>query len=288
MPFSVRVVGLIGHPVGHSRSPAMQQAAFDALGIPGRYELWDTPADQLAERVAALREPEVVGANVTIPHKTAVVAYLDAVAPEATRWGGAVNTVVRVETPSGVRLVGHNTDVEGLSRALDEHDAWSAGQRLLILGAGGAALAAVAAATRHGADVCIAARRIEAARAALGADEAGRTLDLADHAALASALARTSLLINATPVGTRDPEASPLPPGLLRHLPAGSFVFDMVYNPPETALVRAARAAGLRAVGGLEMLLYQGAASFSLWTGRPAPLDAMRAALGLGPAPASA
>jgi shikimate dehydrogenase len=288
MPFSVHIAGLIGHPVGHSFSPGMQQAAFDALGILARYELWDTTVDRLAERVAALREPEMLGANVTIPHKTAVTEYLDAVAPEAARCGGAVNTIVREKWPSGVRLVGHNTDVEGLGRALDEHDAWSGGRRVLILGAGGAALAANAVAARRGAMVYIGARRIEAARAVLGAGDVEHALDLADHAAVAAALAHTDLLINATSVGMRDPATSPLPPDLLRHLPASSFVFDMVYNPPDTALLRAARAAGVRVAGGLEMLLFQGAASFSLWTRCPAPLDVMRAALGLGPGPASA
>ncbi|MEO7000967.1 MAG: shikimate dehydrogenase [Ktedonobacterales bacterium] len=325
---TVRTVGLIGHPVSHSRSPAMQQAAFDALGIAAQYDVWDTPADQLARRVAALRAPEMLGANVTIPHKAAVAALLDAIAPDARQHTGVVNTIVRDESPQGVRLIGYNTDFTSLLRVLDEHDAWATGQpgqagsdggrgvtRVLVLGAGGAAQAALGAAAWRGAQPWVAARRRGAARRALEAlylrqqnqpaaatpdvfavskgnsgkhaaapltlpnEWKQRALSFEDEAALAAVLAETHILINATPVGTRDPQASPIPLASLQLLPRGAFVLDMVYNPPETALVRAAHAAGLRAAGGLSMLLYQGAEAFTLWTQRPAPLAIMRAAL---------
>lgn len=287
----VLTVGLIGHPIGHSRSPVMQQAAFDALGIPARYVLWDTPPEELPARVAALRQPGMLGANVTIPYKSAVRQYLDG--PDdagGSPTGGAINTITREETESGVRLVGHNTDVAGLRRALAEAGAWQAGRRLLILGAGGAARAALAVAALEGASACVAARDVAHARAAALAVAGARgttiarmseALALSDAEALASALRETDVLINATPVGTNDVMAMPLKDELLRQLPGGAFVFDMVYSPPETALVRAARAAGLRASGGLPMLLYQGAESFRLWTGRVPPLGQMRAALGL-------
>ena len=295
----------------------MQQAAFDALGIEARYELWETPLERLRERVAGMRAPESLGANVTIPHKTAVMPLLDAVALEALRVG-AVNTIVREARANGsARLIGHNTDFTALRRVLREQDAWAetAGRRhILVLGAGGAALAALTVARLEGADVSVAARRVEAARSVLeslwrrtsvgdaaregqesGTTESGTTesaifgapedwlaravpLD-GDSPRLRDALAETTVLVNATPIGTRDPLASPLTECLLEQLPEGVFVFDMVYNPPETALVRAARARGLRASGGLAMLLYQGAEAFTLWTGQPAPLDAMRAAL---------
>ena len=293
----VRYVVLIGHPVIHSRSPAMQQAAFDATGIEARYEAWDTAPKKLADRIAALRGPEMLGANITIPYKTAVMPLLDTIAPEALRHAGAVNTIVRQETPAGVRLAGYNTDVTALRRVLAEHAAWAGGRRMLVLGAGGAAQAALGAARQEGADVWIAARRIGAARGALEAlwrrehPEAGEApcpedwlahaLDLADEQSLVAALAGTSVLVNATPVGTRDPEAIPLPVALLRYLPTSAFVFDMVYNPPETLLVRTARSAGRRATGGLAMLLYQGAEAFTLWTHHDAPLRVMQVALGL-------
>lgn len=295
------LAGLIGHPVAHSRSPALQQAAFDALGIAARYELWDTPPEALAARIAALRQPGYLGANVTIPHKAAVIPLLDALDPLAARLA-AVNTIAREAAPvsGSVRLVGYNTDVTGLCRALAEQGAWTAGRRMLVLGAGGAAQAALGVAALEGAAVWIAARRVEAARAALDAfqrrahagdlaspDNPDRSPDhaiaLDDVERLSAALATTAVLINATPVGTRDPDASPIPVALLRHLPAGAFVFDMVYNPPETALVRAARALGLRASGGLPMLLYQGADAFRLWTGHEPPLDVMRNAVGIAP-----
>lgn len=287
-------VGLIGHPIGHSRSPAMQQAAFDALGIPTRYALWDTLPEEFPARVAALREAGMLGANVTIPYKVAVAPHLDSLSGDEAPVVGGVNTIVRVETASGVRLVGHNTDVTGLRRALWEARAWEAGRRALILGAGGAARAALAVVALEGASARVAARDAEQARAALAAgllahggdasvlELAKGALDLADTPALAAALRDTDLLINATPVGTNAPAAMPLSAEQLQQLPSGAFVFDMVYSPPETALVRAARARGLRASGGLPMLLYQGAAAFRLWTGREPPLDAMRAALDLG------
>jgi shikimate dehydrogenase len=275
---AMRLVGLIGYPVGHSRSPLMQQAAFDALGIAARYVLWETPPETLTERIASLRAPDVLGANVTIPHKTAVVPLLDALAPSALQAGGAVNTIVR---GADGRLTGHNTDVTGILRVLDARGPGDAGQSALVLGAGGAARAAWAAIHERGMALRVAARSPSAARealSALGLSEA-ETIALDAHDELAEALAVSSILVNATPVGMGDPLASPLSDELLAHLPPTALVFDMVYAPPETALLRAARARGLRVATGLEMLLEQGAASFVLWTGLPAPVAVMRAAL---------
>ena len=297
MPKSLqRCIGLIGHPVAHSRSPQMQQAALDALGIAARYELWDTPADHLAKRVASMRDPEILGANVTIPYKAAVAPLLDVVAPDARRHTGVVNTIVREETPQGPRLVGYNTDFLALLRVFDERDVWRVGARMLVLGAGGAAQAALGAAVLRGAEPWVAARHRSAARRALEhlyarQSEATSTVgsqpddwkthavNLEDADTLTAALAQTHILVNATPVGTRDLNASPIPLEYVRLLPRGAFVLDMVYNPPETALVRTAHAAGLGASGGLSMLLYQGAEAFTLWTHQPAQLAIMRAAL---------
>jgi len=275
---ATRLVGLIGYPVGHSRSPAMQQAAFDALGIPAHYVLWETPPETLAERIASLRAPEVLGANVTIPHKTAVVPLLDALAPSALQAGGAVNTIVR---GADDRLTGHNTDGTGVLRVLDSHGAGDAGQSALVLGAGGAARAAWAAARERRMTLRVAARHPSAAREALSALglSSAETIPLDAPDELAKALATSSILINATSVGMGDPLASPLSAELLAHLPPTALVFDMVYAPPETALLRMAQARGLLVVRGLEMLLEQGAAAFELWTGSPAPIAVMRAAL---------
>ena len=284
----LRVAGLIGHPVSHSRSPALQQAAFDALGLAARYELWDTAPEDLPERIAALRAPDALGANVTIPYKTVVPRLLDGVHTEAARLTGAVNTIVREVRGDGVALIGYNTDVSALRRVYTERVPRPDGARMLVLGGGGAARSAVAAALLDGAEPWVAARRVEAAWALLeelgerfGGCSPYHALDLTNERELAEALSGTAILINATPIGTLDPAACPIPLALLDHLPGDAFVFDMVYNPPTTALVRAAAARGLRACGGLPMLLYQGAEAFTLWTGQPAPLAVMRAALGL-------
>jgi shikimate dehydrogenase len=283
-------VGLIGHPVAHSRSPAMQQAAFAALGIAARYELWDTPPDALAARVASLRAPDMLGANVTIPHKLAVLPLLDHLAPEVERVTGAVNTIVREEIAGSVRLIGHNTDVAGLRETLREADVAPAGRRVVVLGAGGAAQAVAGLVALEGAAALTVAARRPTAAIQMLADVTARqgreppgagALDLADTGSLAAALSQCDLLINATSVGMGDPAACPLDPALLGRVPGDAFVLDVVYAPPETALLRAARSAGLAAANGLPLLLHQGAAAFTLWTGRAAPLAVMRQALGM-------
>jgi shikimate dehydrogenase len=314
-----RRVGLIGRPLDHSRSPAMQQAAFDALHLDITYELWDTSNGDLRKRIDSLRQPGMLGANVTIPHKLAVATYLDSCASTARSLAGAVNTIVREESPHGVRLIGHNTDSTALLRILDEQRVWRPELHALVLGAGGAAQAALGVILLRGGLPWVAARKRSAARQALEALYARRTeaaeraagtsgaasatnalsasgvfptgpfappdhlkgfaLALDDTESLVRALAETRLLINATPIGTRDSQAAPIPIDLLRRLPRDAFILDLVYNPPETALVRAAHAIGLRATGGLSMLLYQGAEAFTLWTGHEAPLAIMRTAL---------
>jgi shikimate dehydrogenase len=269
----------------------MQQAAFDALGLRARYELWDTPdAAALAGRVAALRQPDMLGANVTIPWKESVAPLLDDLDESARRIAGAVNTITCEETEQGVRLTGHNTDAPALERTLDELGAWSDARRMLILGAGGAAQAALGVAFIRGVEPWLVARRVETAREALAklamrlpVPERWRdhVIALDDSSTLAVTLQESQILINATPVGVGDADVSPLPLDLLAALAPDAAVLDLIYSPPVTALVRAARARGLRAEGGLPMLLYQGALAFTLWTGRPAPVDAMRRALAI-------
>jgi shikimate dehydrogenase len=266
----------------------MQQAALDALGIPARYELWDTPPHELAARVATLRQPGMLGANVTIPHKLAVIPLLDHLAPEVERIAGAVNTIVRVEERGEVLLVGHNTDVAGLRTTFQAAGVALAGRRVVLLGAGGAAQAIAGLVTVEGTlRLTIAARRTGAAEQLLSAVR-GRTdlvlagtgtLALGDTVGIADVLGQCDLLINATSVGMGDPTACPIDPALVGCLPPDAFVLDIVYTPPETALLRAARAAGLAAANGLPMLLHQGAASFTLWTGHAAPLAVMQATL---------
>lgn len=278
-------LGLIGFPLGHSISPVFQQAALDALGIDARYELWETPRERFSEISARLRAPDFLGANVTIPHKQEIRAYLDELDPTA-RATGAVNTVVR----DGDRLIGHNTDVAGFIRAMrvdGRHELVEA--RVLVLGAGGAARAIVAAALLEGANsVTVAARRPEQARALVG--ELGARLNLnqqtslevtglsADDEDLAEAAAECDVLVNATPVGMawgHGGESHLLAPELL---PPAALVCDLVYNPPLTPFLRLAADRGASILNGLPMLIYQGAAAFERWTGRPAPVDLMRRA----------
>lgn len=260
------VAYVLGHPVAHSLSPAMHNAAFRALGMDHRYEALDVGPEALAAAVARLRAPDVLGANVTVPHKERIIALLDAVAEEA-REIGAVNTIVRAEG----HLTGHNTDRAGFAAALAERGVALEGKRALVLGAGGAARAAVPALRAAGAAVHVANRtpgRAAALVAALGGEAAPWP------AALPSALEGFDLLVNATSIGLRGDD--PLPGTAL---PASLVVFDLVPTARETILLARARAAGCVTVDGLLMLLHQAAASFRLWTGENASMSAMRAAL---------
>ncbi len=273
--------GVIGHPLGHSISPAIFKAAFDAAGIDATYDAWDTPEDQLEGRVQALRGDAFLGANVTIPHKQAVLRFLDATSELAGK-AGAVNTIVR----EGDRLVGHNTDVGGFARALREDLGFDArGKRTMLLGSGGAARAVALALIEGGASLIYVVgrqpRKIDAMVVALKPLTApGTTITWAywgDGSFLRS-LREADLLVNCTPIGTRGSDTagqSPVAADLLR---PGLAVFDLVYNPPETALVSEAKARGARAISGAPMLVYQAAEAFRLWTGRDADLSAMRTA----------
>jgi shikimate dehydrogenase len=277
-------VGLIGDPVTHSYSPRLQQAALDALGIPARYELWPTPEVQLIERVRSLCNTDCLGANITIPHKAAVVPLLDMVDPLATRIG-AVNTIVHHQG----YLQGYNTDAPGLLLALYEHGLGELqpdghvllkGYTAVLLGAGGAARGAAFALL----DACISRliivnRHLERAQqlaAELQQYYDSPIFSLNDPNFLIPH--HSSIIINATAPGTyRD--ISPLPFEVLERFDSDTFVYDMIYHPSQTQLLCQARILNFHTANGLSMLLHQGALSFTLWTGQPAPLEVMRAAL---------
>ena len=236
----------------------MQNAAFHALGMDDwSYELLDVPPDGLRAAVAGLRSPDVAGANVTIPHKQSVMDQLDTISPEALR-SHAVNTIVN----DGGRLGGFNTDIAAIRAAVDEVGVEPEGSSAVILGAGGAARATAIA--LEGAQVTFVCRRPDEAdlpgRVVAWTDRSGPTLTRA-----------ADLLVNATPLGRH--EEMPLRPAAL---PQSGAVIDLVYVTGGTPLVRKARSLGLRAVDGWEILLAQGAAAFLMWTGRSAPVDAMR------------
>jgi len=255
------LVVLLGHGISYSASPAMQSAAFASAGLDWRYELLDVPGPALPEAVASLRSPCYAGANVTIPHKVSVIPLLDGLDPRAEATG-AVNMIRR----EGRLLLGSNTDVAGIEAALADVGLDPVGARAVVLGAGGSARAASAA--LHGAHLTFVARR-PAAVGGLGGEvvpwDDPRWWKLARDA---------DLLLNATPQGRQ--QELPLP---VEELPAGGAVIDLVYSSQGTPLVRAARERGLPAADGWTVLVAQGAAAFEAWTGRAAPVEAMRAAL---------
>ena len=279
----MKQVGLIGYPVAHSRSPQMHNAAFCAIGFEAEYALWETPPGTLTERVASLRAPDMLGANVTIPYKEDVVPLLDECDALATRIG-AVNTIVNRDG----KLVGYNTDAPGLVRALAEcpgspFDA--SGKEIVILGTGGAArAAAVAMLDARAGFVSILGRdwaRIDALLHHLHSTAAKKFMHgaLFGSAAANESLKRSDLVVNATSVGLTNSDDSLLID--VEQLPVGSLVMDMVFNAGLTPLLRAARAHGCFVMDGLSMLLYQGTLAFELWTGKDAPVEVMCGASGL-------
>lgn len=270
--------GVIGHPLGHSLSPAIFRAAFERAGIDATYEAWDTELDLLAGRIDALRGDDYVGANVTIPHKQAVVPLLDETSELAAK-AGAVNTIVHADG----KLVGHNTDVAGFARALREDAGFDArGKRTMLLGTGGAARAVALALIEAGAALIYVVGRHprQADAMAVGLKprtSTGTTITWAywgDGAYLRS-LREADLVVNCTPVGLAGSETAGQSPVAADLIQPHVTVFDVVYNPDPTPLVAAARSRGATAVAGLGMLVYQAAESFRLWTGKDADTAAM-------------
>ncbi len=272
--------GVIGYPLGHSVSPAMFRAAFAAAGLDASYEAWETPAEALEGRVAALRGDEFYGANVTVPHKEAVVPLLDRL-DERAQLVGAVNTIVREDGS----LAGYNTDVAGFRRSLEESGFQAPGGRAIILGAGGAARAVALVLAGLGMSTVFVSgrswRRTDALVASLRQQAPTGTQITWSHwgdGAFLNTLMTADLVVNATPVGTAGSETegqSPVDTSLIR---PGAVAFDLVYNPAETPFLAGAKARGAKAVGGLGMLVYQAAEGFRLWTGQEAPVEAMKAA----------
>jgi len=272
------LLGIIGNPVRSSLSPPMHQAALRRLGLDARYQAFEISPAQVRDVLRALSPLGFWGINVTIPYKEIVLPFLDEVDPEAAAIG-AVNTVV----VRGGRLVGHNTDAEGFRLALEvEGRTALRGARVLVVGAGGAARAVAYACLARGCDSLLLANRSEPRARSLGRAMKTRFPE-ADIAAIATAgrawasrAAASSVVVNTTPLGGRPGDPLPIPPEALGR---GQTVMDIVYRPRRTPLLAAAAAAGARTVDGLQMLLHQGALAFALWTGREAPLAAMRRAL---------
>ncbi len=269
-------LAVIGYPIAHSISPALHGAALESCGIDASYVRQEVKPADLPAFIAALRDGSWLGINVTVPHKESVIPFLEELTPEA-RAIGAVNTV----TVSGGRLIGYNTDGVGFLRSLEEHGRFDLeGQKVVVLGSGGAARAVAWSLCRGGAaQVSLCNRHLERAQrlAAVAAGWQTRTTVMAepwDLASMGERIAEAGLLVNATSVGLAAHE-TPLPADLVAE---GILVVDLIYNPRPTRLLREARARGARTLDGLPMLVYQGAAAFELWTGQKAPVEAMFAA----------
>jgi len=268
-----RVFCVLGHPVGHSVSPAMQNAALRRMGIDGIYVAFDVPPEGLPEAVKGLRALGIGGVNCTIPHKEAVIPLVDELSPDAELIG-AVNTLVF----QGRRITGHNTDAPGFLSAVRAAGVEPAGKRIVVLGAGGAARAVLVALARCGAEIVLANRTLSRGQelaAELNEKLGGaiRVLPL-QASLLRDATREADLLVNTTAAGM-SPQSDTMPDVPEDAFHAGLFVYDLVYNPHETRLLRTARSRGARGTHGAGMLAHQGAVALELWTGVPAPAGLM-------------
>jgi shikimate dehydrogenase len=271
-------LGLIGFPLSHSLSPKLHTAALQACGLQGDYSLFPIHPDDkqaLKDLLARIRSGEIHGLNVTIPHKQNVIPLLDDLTPTAKAIG-AVNTICLRES----KLIGDNTDATGflidLNHFLANNQSEIADRKsVIVLGAGGSARAIVYALLNNGWNVTLAARRIEQAQELAAQFENVNALELNLQT---FQLSNLQLIVNTTPLGmTPNIDQSPLPENL--SLPSNVFIYDLVYNPRETKLVRNARAQGLQAATGLGMLIEQAALAFELWTGHNPSRELMRASI---------
>jgi shikimate dehydrogenase len=277
-------IGVIGYPLKHSVSPDFQQAALNYCKLDMRYEAWEVKADDLPSAINRLRQPQNLGANITVPYKEAVIRLLDRI-DDFAGLVGAVNTVVNRDG----RLVGFNTDAVGFLRALREDAGFEPeNKEVLILGAGGAARAVSFGLLQEKVSALIIANRslakaknLAGALAKQAANSKMKTEIAAvplQSANLEKVVVQCQLIVNCTTIGMKcssDEGQSPLASRLIHK---DALVYDLVYNPSQTPLLRMAKAAGAKTIGGLPMLVYQGAASFKMWTGREAPLDIMLSA----------
>jgi shikimate dehydrogenase len=281
-----RYIGLIGYPLKHSVSPYFQQAALDYYQLDIRYEAWETTPAGLSQAVKNLRGPQNLGANVTVPHKEAVLPLLDEVDGLASSIG-AVNTIVK----KGDKLVGFNTDAYGFVEALEKEGRFDPeGKKVVLLGAGGVARAvSFVLLQRNVASLAITDGIFE--RASTLADDLVGQIKKAlpgskdweprisafqwQNVRSGAVFAHCDLIVHCTTIGMKDSPQEGQSPLSLEVIPEDVLVYDVVYNPRLTPLLRLAQKAGANILGGLAMLVYQGAASFKLWTGKEGPVDIM-------------
>jgi len=276
-----KFIGLIGSPTKHSISPYFQQAALDYYHFDIRYETWETNPEKLEAVVAGLREPQNLGANVTVPYKEVVLPLLDEVDDMAGSIG-AVNTIVKRDDT----LLGFNTDAHGFIRSLRQEGHFNPeGKRVVVLGAGGVARAVCFALLREKVSSLTITNRTPVRASTLASSlesymtEAGLKTELTtlpwQSLTSAGAFARCHLMVNCTTMGMKHSSHEGKSPLSIEMIPKGALIYDLVYNPYPTPLLQLAQKAGANILGGLAMLVYQGAASFELWMGKKAPVDVM-------------
>ncbi len=268
------VYGIFGYPVKHSLSPLMQNAAFSERGIDAVYVPFEVSPENLKEAVGGVKALKVKGLNVTVPHKERIVEYLDYLSDEAELLG-AVNTV---KNENG-ELTGYNTDAEGFLRSLVEEGVELEGKRALMFGAGGAARAVGYALLKGGVKFLNVVNRNFSRGKEVGEllGKLGNVLVYPLKESTVEVLLRdVDLIVNTTSLGMK-----PGDPHLFDYskIPSGITVIDIIYNPPETPLLKAAREKGCKTVNGLGMLVHQGAVAFEIWTGEKAPVETMREVL---------
>jgi shikimate dehydrogenase len=270
-----RVCGVIGDPIEHSLSPIMHNAAFEALGLDYVFLAFKVKPACVADAVNGMRALNIRGLNVTMPHKKTVMANLDRIDLSA-QIINSVNTVLNKEN----LLFGFNTDGVGAVKALRENGVELKGRKVLLLGAGGAARAIAYAMAKEADELTVLNRTVKQAQALTKLLEKTANKRIVAGSLspedIQQNLRDSDILINATSVGMKPhPDETPVPPKLLR---SNLSVMDIVYNPLETKLAKDAKAAGAKVVSGVEMLIYQGAASFEIWTSKSAPVEVMRKA----------
>ena len=274
-------ISVIGYPLRHSVSPDFQQAALDYYKLDIRYEAREVKTADLLSAIYKLRQPQNLGANITVPHKEETLHLIDEV-DDFARLVGAVNTIVNRDG----KLAGFNTDAHGFLKALrDDARFKPENKRAIVLGAGGAARAVGFALLQESVSSLIIANRTLAKAESLVdslTKHAANNKISAEIAAmswqsskLTEAVKNCQLIVNCTSLGMKGSPYEAQSPLVSDLIPKDALVYDLVYNPPETPLLKIAREAGADTIGGLPMLVYQGAASFKLWTGREAPLDIM-------------
>lgn len=268
-------VGLIGHPVGHSFSPLMHNAAFEFLKMNYVYVAFDVNPEFVEDSVHGLSALGFRGVNVTVPHKEAVMPFMDILSEEA-RTIGAVNTI----NFAGGRFEGHNTDSYGFSAAVEKAFSVNlSGKNIFVIGAGGGARAVVTRCAVEGAAKIVVADLLPGKAGSLAAhvqdniDGASVESVSIGNGKMKKALSMSDIIVNATPLGMKNDDCIPVDPMLLEK---GQKVFDLVYNPRETKLMREAGERGCKVSNGLTMLLYQGMKSFEIWTGIVPPEDVMK------------